>query len=137
MELLRRLFLGPRRKQASGCGDRTVGSSACSVRTCKSCEGTCGSSRGTRTSSTVPRDENVERVRDQLLARMRIGYAKYGTTTERTDIDFAGWLQHLQEELLDAAVYVERVKADFSTSPNKERQLYGYTKRTPPPRLDR
>jgi hypothetical protein len=43
---------------------------------------------------------------------MQAGYQKYGTTTERTDIDFLGWLQHLQEELLDAAVYVERLKKE-------------------------
>lgn len=60
-----------------------------------------------------PADENVERVRDLLLRRMHAGYQKYGTTTERTDIDLAGWLQHLQEELLDAAVYVERIKKEL------------------------
>jgi hypothetical protein len=57
-------------------------------------------------------DENVENVRQMLYNRMQAGYQKYGTTTERTDIDFLGWLQHLQEELLDAAVYVERLKKE-------------------------
>jgi len=60
-----------------------------------------------------PRDENVESVRDLLSRRMLSGYQKYGVTTERTDIDLAGWLQHLQEELLDAAVYVERIKKEL------------------------
>lgn len=50
-----------------------------------------------------------------LLGRMQSGLAKYGTTTERTDIDLFGWLQHLQEELLDAAVYVERIKQEVSS----------------------
>jgi hypothetical protein len=44
---------------------------------------------------------------------MQAGYQKYGVTTERVDIDLAGWLQHLQEELLDAAVYVERIKREL------------------------
>ena len=57
-------------------------------------------------------DENVENVRQMLYNRMQAGYKKYGTTTERTDIDFLGWLQHLQEELLDAAVYIERLKKE-------------------------
>lgn len=57
-------------------------------------------------------DENVENVREMLYNRMQAGYKKYGTTTERTDIDLLGWLQHLQEELLDAAVYVERLKKE-------------------------
>lgn len=47
-----------------------------------------------------------------LLARMETGYKKYGTTTDRTDLGLMQWLQHLQEELLDAAVYVERLKEE-------------------------
>lgn len=66
--------------------------------------------------SEVPIDKNVEAVRRMLFQRMSTGYKKYGTTTERTDIDLMGWLQHLQEELLDAAVYVERLKDELRTS---------------------
>jgi hypothetical protein len=66
-------------------------------------------------------DTNVMRVRAALLARSESGHRKYGTTTDRTDIDLAGWLQHLQEELLDAAVYVERLKEEI--------RLYGDTHR--------
>lgn len=58
-------------------------------------------------------DSNVEKVREMLYNRMETGYKKYGVTTERTDIDLLGWLQHLQEELLDAAVYVERLKNEL------------------------
>lgn len=61
-------------------------------------------------------DKNVEAIRQSLLERMQRGYTKYGVTTERTDIDLLGWLQHLQEELLDAAVYVERLKDELRTS---------------------
>lgn len=52
-------------------------------------------------------DKNVEAVRNKLLARSVVGINKYGTTTERKDIDLVGWLIHLQEELMDAAVYVQ------------------------------
>lgn len=55
-------------------------------------------------------DKNVTAVIKQLEQRMNIGYNKYGVTTEREDVDLLGWLQHLQEELMDAAVYVERLK---------------------------
>jgi hypothetical protein len=61
-------------------------------------------------------DINVDRVRAALLARSLAGFRKYGTTTERTDVDTLGWLQHLQEELLDAAVYVERLKEEIRQS---------------------
>lgn len=55
-------------------------------------------------------DTNVTAVQNLLAARAALGLNKYGTTTERQDIDLLGWLKHLQEELLDAAVYVERLK---------------------------
>jgi hypothetical protein len=45
---------------------------------------------------------------------MEVGFKKYGVTTERKDIDLLGWLQHLQEELLDAAVYIERLKQEVN-----------------------
>lgn len=53
-------------------------------------------------------DKNVEAVRAKLLERSHAVLAKYGVTTERTDTDLVGWLNHLQEELMDAAVYVQR-----------------------------
>jgi hypothetical protein len=59
-------------------------------------------------------DKNVINVTKQLTNRMEVGYTKYGVTTERTDIDLLGWLQHLQEELLDAAVYIERIKCEVN-----------------------
>lgn len=53
------------------------------------------------------RDANVERVRAKMLERSRVGLSKYGVTTERGDLSRMDWLRHLQEELMDAAVYVE------------------------------
>lgn len=61
-------------------------------------------------------DKNVESVIKQLASRCEFGYSKYGVTTERDDIDLLGWLQHLQEELMDAAVYVERLKQEVQKS---------------------
>jgi hypothetical protein len=59
-------------------------------------------------------DKNVGNVIQSFKSRMEVGYKKYGTTTERTDIDFLGWLQHLQEELMDAVVYIERIKSEVN-----------------------
>lgn len=59
-----------------------------------------------------PIDKNVEGVREQLKKRAEHGLAKYGVTTERKDVDLLGWLQHLQEELMDASVYIERLKSE-------------------------
>lgn len=52
-------------------------------------------------------DKNVERVRQKLLDRSQVGINKYGCTTERDDLELIDWMKHLQEELLDAAVYLE------------------------------
>ena len=59
-------------------------------------------------------DKNVEYVRDRLARREAAGTLKYGCTTERLDINLHGWLQHLQDELLDATVYIERLKQELS-----------------------
>lgn len=55
-------------------------------------------------------DQNVERNRQLLLDRSLVGLKKYGVTTERNDLTFNDWLQHLLEELLDAANYVQAAK---------------------------
>ena len=56
-------------------------------------------------------DRNVESVRQMLLDRSLVGLAKYGVTTERTDLNRLQWLRHLQEELLDASVYIQTLIA--------------------------
>ena len=62
-------------------------------------------------------DRNVEAVRSMLADRCARGIAKYGATTERGDMSHVEWLRHLQEELLDAAVYVQAAIAN-GTSPH-------------------
>lgn len=52
-------------------------------------------------------DTNVEAVRQKLLQRSQRGIEKYGVTTNRTDLSMLNWLTHLQEELMDACVYLE------------------------------
>ena len=52
----------------------------------------------------------VEGVIDQFRTRAEAGKAKYGVTMDRGDLTTAQWLQHLQEELMDAVVYLEKVK---------------------------
>lgn len=52
-------------------------------------------------------DRNVEAVQGRLKARSRVGLMRYGTDTRRADFDARRWLRELQDELLDAAVYIE------------------------------
>ena len=60
-----------------------------------------------------PEDPNVDKVVESYLDRAEEGMKKYQVTTERTDIDLLGWLNHLQEELMDATIYLERVKREL------------------------
>lgn len=52
-------------------------------------------------------DMIVESVRKKLLMRTSAGIAKYGTTLERSELNELDWLNHLQEELMDAVNYLE------------------------------
>ena len=56
------------------------------------------------------RDPIIEKVCDQLVERSDVGYNKYGVTLDGDVPDLGKWLQHLQEELLDAANYIEKLK---------------------------
>lgn len=58
-------------------------------------------------------DPNVQSVIDQHRKRAEAGMRKYGVATTRTDLSIGQWLQHLQDELMDAAVYNERLKSDM------------------------
>ena len=51
-----------------------------------------------------------EKVIDKIRERAEVGLAKYGVTMEREDLTRIEWLTHLQEELFDGAVYIERLK---------------------------
>lgn len=66
-------------------------------------------------------DSNVESVINKYNKRAMKGFNKYGVTTERSDIDLMGWLLHLQEELMDATIYIERTLNDLSNH-SQERQ---------------
>lgn len=54
-------------------------------------------------------DSIVEKVLAKYQQRSDRGVAKYGVTLDRTDLDFKAWLTHLQEELMDATLYIEKV----------------------------
>jgi len=52
-------------------------------------------------------DSNVEAVKRKLDERSARGLVKYGVPTSAAGLSTEAWLRHLQEELLDAAVYIE------------------------------
>ena len=58
----------------------------------------------------IHNDVNVENVCKALKEREKKGLKTYGVNTMRTDLSTLEWLQHLQEELMDACVYIEKLK---------------------------
>lgn len=55
-------------------------------------------------------DSIVKRVINSFKKRSERGLEKYGTTLDRNDLTNLEWLQHLQEELMDATLYIEKLK---------------------------
>ena len=57
------------------------------------------------------KDSIVESVVKQFKDRSNVGIAKYGVTLDRDDLSTLEWLQHLQEELFDGILYIEKLKS--------------------------
>jgi hypothetical protein len=61
------------------------------------------------------RDPVVQSVVNKFVSRSDVGYAKYGKTLRADNSDVFEWLNHLQEELMDASLYLQRLKEEIST----------------------
>jgi len=64
-----------------------------------------------RRKQIVFRDPIIEKVVNQLVNRSDVGFNKYKITLDDDNSSLLTWLQHLQEELLDAANYIEKIKS--------------------------
>ena len=54
-------------------------------------------------------DSIVKKLIDKHIERSEQGYKKYGTDLDRNDLVLRDWMQHLQEELMDASLYLEKL----------------------------
>jgi hypothetical protein len=70
-----------------------------------------GTEAKTYRESEIVKDSIVESVVKQFKERSEVGIAKYGVTLDREDLSTLEWLQHLQEELFDASLYIEKLKS--------------------------
>jgi len=64
------------------------------------------------------RDPVVKRVCDKFVERSNIGYEKYGSTLDderRFNMkDLAGYLKDIQEELMDAVLYIQTAREELN-----------------------
>ena len=82
-----------------------------------------------KTRSIRFRDPVVERVVDKFVSRSDLGFEKYGRTldSERTGghKDLLGYLNDIQEELMDAILYIQTAREElnekYKTEDNPEK----------------
>jgi hypothetical protein len=58
-------------------------------------------------------DPIVLAVMNKFYERSQTGITKYGTTLDRDDLSHIEWLNHAQDELMDATLYLERLKREI------------------------
>jgi hypothetical protein len=58
-------------------------------------------------------DSIVFSIISQFVKRSEIGKSKYGTTLDRKDLSVLDWIQHAQEEHMDAILYLEKLKHEL------------------------
>jgi hypothetical protein len=73
------------------------------------------SNKDTVDQTTTFTDSVVFEIIKEFGDRAKKGYDKYGTDMDRTDLSIEAWAQHLREELMDALVYLTRLKKDIIT----------------------
>jgi len=64
------------------------------------------------------KDSIVKSVIKKYQQRSEVGQQKYGVTLDRNDLNYIQWIQHLQEELMDATLYLEKLRSELEKSPN-------------------
>ena len=60
------------------------------------------------------RDPVVKRVVNKFVSRSNVGFEKYGVTLDNDPSEMFAWLNHLQEELMDAVLYLQKAKETYT-----------------------
>ena len=55
-------------------------------------------------------DSVVQTIIDRFESRAAFGRKKYGTDLDRTDLSVVDWIQHIQDELHDGILYLEKLE---------------------------
>lgn len=59
------------------------------------------------------RDPIIKQVVEKFVTRSNVGFEKYGVTLQDDKSDLDTWLNHLQEELMDAVNYIEKLRTSM------------------------
>lgn len=58
-------------------------------------------------------DSVVYSILSKFVQRADFGFKKYGTNLDRNDLSILDWIQHAQEEHMDAILYLEKLKKTY------------------------
>ena len=61
------------------------------------------------------RDPIIKAVIEKIKKRSEVGFKKYGVTLEDDEQTLDTWLNHIQEELMDAVNYIEKARSVLRT----------------------
>lgn len=62
----------------------------------------------------LTKDSIVNTIISKFVERSNLGFQKYGTTLDRNDLTIVEWTNHMQEELMDAILYLEKLKTEIN-----------------------
>ena len=62
----------------------------------------------------MKKDKIVESVINKFKQRSKVGIEKYNKTMDRNDLDIIQWITHAQEEAMDLALYLEKIKFELN-----------------------
>lgn len=57
----------------------------------------------------------LAKVFSEFIEREEVGKRKYGTTMDRKDLSLDEWIEHMKQELMDAILYLEKIKSIYDT----------------------
>lgn len=57
----------------------------------------------------------LAKVFSEFIEREETGLKKYGTTMDRKDLSLDEWIEHMKQELMDAILYLEKIKSIYDT----------------------
>ena len=55
----------------------------------------------------------LAKVFSEFIEREERGVKKYGTTMDRNDLSLDEWIEHMKQELMDAILYLEKIKSIY------------------------
>ncbi len=61
-------------------------------------------------------DSVIQSIINKFISRGKLGLQKYGTTLDRNDLSLLDWINHAQEEHLDAILYLEKIRQEIQKS---------------------